>query len=341
MSEEIKMAELLPTEGQKVITMKKLLEAGVHFGHNTRRWNPKMAKYIYTARNGIYILDLEKSMNKIDEAYKALKKIVDDGGKILFVGTKKQVQEAVKEEALRSGSFYVSSRWLGGALTNFKTIQKRIKYLKDIEKMEEDGNFDVLPKKEVANLRKEAEKLEKVLGGIKEMRKIPNAMVVVDPKIEHNAVAEARKLGIPVFGVIDTNGDPDETDYVIPGNDDATRSVKLILTVLADAVVESKGGQTLVAYVKDEDGTEVSMTDAIKSVDRAEEARRAARAQNQERRFNNRRPYNSNGPRTDRPAGTGDRKPYTPRPNGERKPYTPRPTSDVAPVVTEDTTSKE
>ncbi len=270
------MSQLLPGDDAKIITMKKLLEAGVHFGHQTRRWNPKMKKYIFTARNGIYIIDLAKSVAKIEEAYLALKKIVDDGGKVLFVGTKKQSQDIVKEEALRSGSFYATSRWLGGTLTNFKTILKRIKYLRDLEKMEEDGVFEVLPKKEVTNLKKEAEKLEKVLGGIKEMRKLPNAIFVVDPRVEHNAVAEARKLGIPVFGIVDTNSDPDEVDYPIPGNDDATRSVKLIVSVIADAIVESKGGQTVVAYTKDE-GEEVSMNDAIKSVDKAEEARQAAR----------------------------------------------------------------
>ncbi|MFA6935770.1 MAG: 30S ribosomal protein S2 [Bacilli bacterium] len=270
------MKDLLPSEQEPVITMKKLLEAGVHFGHQTRRWNPKMKKYIYTARNGIYIIDLSKSISMIETAYKALKEIIDNNGKLLFVGTKKQCQDLVKEEALRSGSFYVTQRWLGGTLTNFKTIQKRIKYLKDIEKMEEDGTFDILPKKEVANYRKEAEKLKKVLGGIKEMRKLPNALFVIDPRLELNAVNEARKLHIPVFGIVDTNSDPDLVDYVIPGNDDATKSVKLILSVMADAVVESKGGQTAVAYTKDE-GEEVSMNDVILNADKVEEAKQIAR----------------------------------------------------------------
>ena len=281
MSEELKVVEpvmenLLPDHDAPIITMKKLLEAGVHFGHQTRRWNPKMKPYIYAARQGIYIIDLEKTAEKVTEAYLALKKIVDDGGKVLFVGTKKQCQELVKEEALRSGSFYATSRWLGGTLTNFRTIQKRIKYLKDIKKMEEDGTFDLLPKKEVAEYRKEEEKLEKVLGGIKEMRKLPQALFVIDPRVELNAVLEARKLRIPVFGIVDTNSDPDLVDYVIPANDDASKAVKLILTVMADAIVESKGGQTLVAYTKDE-GEEATMNDAIASADRrAEEARRAA-----------------------------------------------------------------
>ena len=275
-AQEAAMENLLPDHDAPIITMKKLLEAGVHFGHQTRRWNPKMKPYIYAARQGIYIIDLEKTAEKVTEAYLALKKIVDDGGKVLFVGTKKQCQELVKEEALRSGSFYATSRWLGGTLTNFRTIQKRIKYLKDIKKMEEDGTFDLLPKKEVAEYRKEEEKLEKVLGGIKEMRKLPQALFVIDPRVELNAVLEARKLRIPVFGIVDTNSDPDLVDYVIPANDDASKAVKLILTVMADAIVESKGGQTLVAYTKDE-GEEATMNDAIASADRrAEEARRAA-----------------------------------------------------------------
>ena len=204
-AQEAAMENLLPDHDAPIITMKKLLEAGVHFGHQTRRWNPKMKPYIYAARQGIYIIDLEKTAEKVTEAYLALKKIVDDGGNVLFVGSKKQCQELVKEEALRSGSFYATSRWLGGTLTNFRTIQKRIKYLKDIKKMEEDGTFDLLPKKEVAEYRKEEEKLEKVLGGIKEMRKLPQALFVIDPRVELNAVLEARKLRIPVFGFVDTN----------------------------------------------------------------------------------------------------------------------------------------
>lgn len=250
-----------------VISMKKLLEVGVHFGHQTKRWNPKMAPYIFTARNGIYIIDLKKSSDKIDEAYAALMDIVAKGGKVLFVGTKKQAQEAVQTEAERSGSFYVNSRWLGGTLTNFKTIQKRIRRLKELEKMEEDGTLELFTKKEAVLLMKEKAKLEKNLGGIKEMRRLPNALFVVDPKVEHNAVAEARILGIPVFGIVDTNCDPDEVDYVIPANDDAIRAVKLIVAAMADAVCEAKGEPVTVAYVKDEDDKEVSMNDAVASVE--------------------------------------------------------------------------
>ena len=273
-----------------VISMKKLLEVGVHFGHQTKRWNPKMAPYIFTARNGIYIIDLQKSSKMIDEAYKAMNAIAAKGGKVLFVGTKKQAQEAVMEEAVRSGSFYVNSRWLGGTLTNFKTIQKRIKRLKELEKMESDGTFDVLPKKEVILLKKETAKLEKNLGGIKEMRRLPNALFVVDPKAEHNAVAEARILGIPVFGIVDTNCDPDEVDYVIPANDDAIRAVKLIVAAMADAICEAKNEPLTVAYIKDEDDKEVSMNDALTSVDNATERRRAPRYRDDRPR----RPRNNN-----------------------------------------------
>ena len=250
-----------------VITMKKLLEAGAHFGHQTRRWNPKMKKYIYGARNGVYIIDLQKTVDLIVVAYKAMKEIVDNGGKVLFVGTKKQCKEAVEAEALRSGSFYITNRWLGGTLTNFKTISNRIRFLKELERREEEGELDLLPKVEAAQLRKEKEKLSKNLEGIKEMRKIPNALFVIDPNIEHNAVAEARKLNIPVFGIIDTNSNPDLVDYVIPANDDAIRSVSLILAVVADAIVESKGGLPVVAYTKDE-GEEVTMKEVIKQTDR-------------------------------------------------------------------------
>ena len=226
-----------------VISMKHLLEAGVHFGHQTRRWNPKMAPYIYTERNGIYIIDLQKTVGMIDDAYNAVSHIAAEGGTILFVGTKKQAQEAIKTEAERCGMYYVNERWLGGMLTNFKTIQSRIKRLKDIEKMEEDGTFDVLPKKEVIQLRKELEKLERNLGGIKEMKKIPDAIFVVDPKKESICISEARKLGITLIGICDTNCDPDELDYVIPGNDDAIRAVKLIVSKMADAVIEANQGE--------------------------------------------------------------------------------------------------
>ena len=225
-----------------VISMKQLLEAGVHFGHQTRRWNPKMAEYIYTERNGIYIIDLQKSVGKVDEAYKAVADIAAEGGKILFVGTKKQAQDAIAVEAERCGMYYVNERWLGGMLTNFKTIQGRIARLKAIETMQEDGTFDVLPKKEVIALKKEMEKLQKNLGGIKDMKKIPDAIFVVDPKKERICVQEAHTLGIPLIGIADTNCDPEELDYVIPGNDDAIRAVKLIVSKMADAVVEANQG---------------------------------------------------------------------------------------------------
>ena len=226
-----------------VISMKQLLEAGVHFGHQTRRWNPKMAPYIYTERNGIYIIDLQKSVGKVDEAYDAIRDCVADGGKILFVGTKKQAQDTIKNEAERSGMFYVNQRWLGGMLTNFKTIQSRVAQLKKIEAMEEDGTFEVLPKKEVIKLKKQQEKLEKNLGGIKEMQDIPDMIFVVDPRKERICIQEAHTLGIPLVGICDTNCDPEELDYVIPGNDDAIRAVKLIVSKMADAVIEGNQGQ--------------------------------------------------------------------------------------------------
>lgn len=225
-----------------VISMKQLLEAGVHFGHQTRRWNPKMGEYIFTERNGIYIIDLQKTVKKVEEAYAAMKEFASDGGTILFVGTKKQAQEAIEEEAKRSGMFYVNQRWLGGMLTNFKTIKKRIERLHELEKMEEDGTFDVLPKKEVIKLRHEQEKLEKFLGGIKTMTDMPDALFVVDPRKERIAIQEAHTLGIPVISIVDTNCDPDEVDYVIPGNDDAIRAVKLIAATMANAIIEGKQG---------------------------------------------------------------------------------------------------
>jgi len=277
--EEKQMESVLIDHTLPVMTVKKLLEAGAHFGHQTRRWNPKMKPYIFCARNGIYVIDLVKTSEKIIEAYAALKKIVEEGGKVIFVGTKKNAQEFVQEEANRSGSFYATTRWLGGTLTNFRTIQSRIKYLRDIETMEKDGTFALLPKKEVANYYKEKANLEKNLGGIKEMRRIPQAMFVVDPTIEINAVREARKLHIPVFGIVDTNSDPDLVDYVIPANDDSNKAVKLILQVMADAVVEAKGGdmsQILVAYTKDE--CEANMDDVIANADAAEKERQARRA---------------------------------------------------------------
>lgn len=227
----------------QVILMKNLLEAGVHFGHQTRRWNPKMSRFIFTERNGIYIIDLQKTVKQIEQAYDFVRDIVTDGGRVLFVGTKKQAQEAVETEAKRSGQFYVSHRWLGGMLTNYKTIKKRIERLKRLELMEEDGTFQRLPKKEVIKLRRETEKLEKFLGGIKEMEKLPDVLFVIDPKNEKIAVNEAKILGIPVVGVVDTNCDPDEVDIAIPGNDDAIRAVKLLTGTIANAIVEAKQGE--------------------------------------------------------------------------------------------------
>ena len=225
-----------------VISMKQLLEAGVHFGHQTRRWNPKMAQYIFTERNGIYIIDLQKTVKKAEEAYKAMKEVAETGKPVLFVGTKKQAQEAIKEEAERCGMFYVNERWLGGMLTNHKTIKTRIEKLRKLEKMEEEGTFNVLPKKEVIKLRAEKEKLEKYLNGIKDMPELPGAMFVVDPRKENIAIQEAHRLGIPVFGIVDTNCDPEELDYAIPGNDDAIRAVKLITGAMANAIIEARQG---------------------------------------------------------------------------------------------------
>ena len=238
-----------------VVAMKQLLEAGVHFGHQTRRWDPRMAPYIFTARNGIYIIDLQKTSKKIDEAYAVLKNIVDEGKSVIFVGTKKQAQECVKEEAERCGMYYVNQRWLGGMLTNFKTIRKRINRLKELETMATDGTFDVLPKKEVIGLKKEMEKLEANLGGIKDMTETPGAMFVVDPKKERIAILEARKLGIPVIGLVDTNCNPEDVDYVIPGNDDAIRAIKLIIEAMANAVIESKQGESMVAASEETETT--------------------------------------------------------------------------------------
>ena len=245
-----------------VISMKQLLEAGVHFGHQTRRWNPKMAPYIYTERNGIYIIDLQKTVGLIDDAFDAVSDITAQGGTILFVGTKKQAQEAIRTEAERCGMFYVNERWLGGMLTNFKTIQSRVQRLKEIEKMETDGTFDVLPKKEVIAIKKEQEKLEKNLGGIKEMRKLPDAIFVVDPKKERICIQEARKLGITLIGICDTNCDPEELDYVIPGNDDAIRAVKLIVSKMADAVIEANQG---LEYEVEEGTEEAAEEEAVEA----------------------------------------------------------------------------
>ena len=246
-----------------VISMKQLLEAGVHFGHQTRRWNPKMAQYIFTERNGIYIIDLQKTVKKLEEAYFFVRDVAAAGDSVLFVGTKKQAQEAVKEEAERCGQFYVNARWLGGMLTNFKTIRRRIDRLNQLKKMEEDGTFNLLPKKEVVKLKLEIEKLEKYLGGVKEMKKLPGALFVIDPRKEKNAIAEARKLGVPIVAIVDTNCDPDEVDYVIPGNDDAIRAIKLISQTMASAVLEGRQGEQLEVTdeaVKAEEGEVVDET---------------------------------------------------------------------------------
>ncbi len=280
-----------------VVSMKQLLETGVHFGHATRRWNPKMAKYIFTSRNGIYIIDLQKTVNEIEKAYAVLNQICQNDGKVLFVGTKKQAQEAVKEEAERCGHYYVNKRWLGGTLTNFKTIKRRVKKLQDLYKMEADGVFEALPKKEVALLKAEREKLEKFLGGIKEMKKLPDALFIVDPRKEKNAILEARKLNIPVFGIVDTNCDPDDVDYVIPANDDANRAVKLVTRVMANAVVEAQGG----VVEKFDDAEEVNLAEEI------------AKEKKEQRRENSNRDFNK-----DRKPGV-NKKPYVKREGAPRE----------------------
>ena len=287
-----------------VITKKQLLEAGVHFGHNTRRWNPKMKGYIYEERNGIYIIDLIQTEKLIEDAYKELYRIAQNGGSVLFVGTRKQTQDVIKEEATRAGQFYVDQRWLGGTLTNFKTIRKSIGRLFKIEEMEENGTFDVLPKKEVSLLKKEKDKLNKYFSGIRNMKEMPDAMFVVDPKTEHNAVAEARKLGIPIFALVDTNCDPDEVDFVIPGNDDAIRSVKLIVATMANAVVEANGGTPVV----------IEFTDDSFQDDRQNRYKGRGRDNRDSRdnRDNKRHSYNRQGSRND-----GERKPYEKRPRVE------------------------
>ena len=273
-----------------VVSMSYLLESGVHFVHQTKRWNPKMKEYIFTARDEIYIIDLQKTAKKIEEAYAALKDIVAGGGKVLFVGTRKQASEAIKEEAIRSNSYYVSERWLGGTLTNFKTIRNRVRRLEAIERMEKDGTFEVLPKKEVIKLKKEYDKLNKVLCGIRDMRRLPQALYIVDPSKEEIAIKEARKLNIPVFGIVDTNCDPDMVDYVIPGNDDAIRAVKLITGVMANAIVEVNGGK-MNDYIK-EDGKndENIMERALETVKRKEDRKRFDRRPN--KKFNDRNQNN-------------------------------------------------
>ena len=273
-----------------VVSINYLLEAGVHFGHQTKRWNPKMKEYIFTARDEIYIIDLQKTLKKIEEAYAALNEIAKNGGKVLFVGTRKQASEAVKEEALRSDSYYVNERWLGGTLTNFKTIRRRVRRLEQIERMEKEGMFNILPKKEVVKIKKEYDKLNKVLCGIREMNKLPGALFIVDPTKEDIAIKEARKLNIPVFGIVDTNCDPDMVDYVIPGNDDAIRSVKLMVSVLTNAIVEANGGK-IIDYVtedKKKDNGKDIMEQALETVKKREDRKDDYR-RNVKDRFKNRK----------------------------------------------------
>ena len=281
----------------QLVSMKKLLENGAHFGHQTRRWDPKCKPFIYTAKNSIYIIDLNKTQEALAIAYDKMKKISEEGGKVLFVGTKKQAQQIILDEATRSGSFYINQRWLGGTLTNFRTIQKRIKRLIEIEQMETDGTISVYPKKEQALIRKEAARLDNFLGGIKEMKKLPDAVVVVDPKEDHNAVAEAKKLGIPVFGLADTNCDPAIVDYAIPANDDAIKSIKLMMSLLADAIVESKGGILQDAYQEGEITEDITMEDVIINVEKhaeEQEKRRKAAAEARNAKFEKRpRRFNS------------------------------------------------
>lgn len=277
----------------KLVTMRKLLENGVHFGHQTRRWNPKIAPYVYASRNSVHIIDLEKTIAQMETAYAAIKEISEKGGKVLFVGTKKQAQAIVVDESLRSGSFYVNQRWLGGLLTNYRTIQKRIKRLIEIEEMEKNGSINIYPKKEISQLKKEAAKLENFLGGIKEMLKLPNAIVVVDPSEDHTAVAEAKKLGIPVFAIIDTNCDPDLVDYPIVANDDAVRSIRIIMGLLADAIVEAKGGILNYAY-QTEEAEDITMADVIINVDKQnEEMERKRRQKYEERKRNENKRYDN------------------------------------------------
>lgn len=304
-----------------VVSMSYLLEAGVHFGHQTKRWNPKMKEYIYTSRDEIYIIDLQKTAKKIEEAYAALKAIADNGGKVLFVGTRKQAQEAIKEEATRSESHYVTERWLGGTLTNFRTIRRRVKRLEEIENMEKDGTFDVLPKKEVIGLKKEYAKLDKLLSGIRNMHKVPDAMFIVDPSKEDIAIREARKLNIPVFGIVDTNCDPDMVDYVIPANDDAIRGVRLITGVMANAICEANGLK-MNSYVNEDgnksaDANEI-MQKAVDSVHKKDDRRP---------KFN-KRPFNRDDRR---PSYNNDRKPYNRDNRDNNRNFDNRRDANVAP----------
>lgn len=300
-----------------VVSMKKLLEHGTHYGHQTKKWNPKMKPYIYTARNKVYIINLEKTLEKLDDAYAAMRAIAEKNGKVLFVGTKKQAQQIVLDEALRSGAFYINQRWLGGTLTNFRTIQKRIKRLLDIQEMEAAGTLAVYPKKEIAQIKKEEARLENFLGGIKDMKKVPDAVFVVDPTEDYNAVLEAKKLGIPVFAITDTNADPDMIDYGIPANDDAIRSIKIMVSLMADAIVEAKGGLLTYAHQEQDLEKDITMSDVIINVNQQNEENERRRRQRMEERRqrderSGRRPYDRNREGGDRPKR--DFKQYTPRP---------------------------
>jgi small subunit ribosomal protein S2 len=297
--------------------MKKLLEHGTHYGHQTKKWNPKMKPYIYTARNKVYIINLEKTLEKLDDAYAAMRAIAEKNGKVLFVGTKKQAQQIVLDEALRSGAFYINQRWLGGTLTNFRTIQKRIKRLLDIQEMEAAGTLAVYPKKEIAQIKKEEARLENFLGGIKDMKKVPDAVFVVDPTEDYNAVLEAKKLGIPVFAITDTNADPGMIDYGIPANDDAIRSIKIMVSLMADAIVEAKGGILTYAHQEQDLEKDITMSDVIINVNQQNEENERRRRQRMEERRqrderSGRRPYDRNREGGDRPKR--DFKQYTPRP---------------------------
>ena len=312
------MQEVVRSSTEPIISMKKLAAAGVQYGHQMRKWNPKMAKFIYTSDRGIYIVDLKKTVTKIEEAYIKLKEIITNKGTVLFVGTKKQIQSVIKEEALRSGSFYINTRWLGGTLTNFRTILARIRYLKDLEQQEANGTLDLLPKKEAGGLRKQKDKLLKNLEGIKEIRGLPKAVFVVDPTVDHNAVAEARKLNIPVFAITDTNCDPDLIDYPIPGNDDAIGSVRLIVQTIADAIVEAKGGVTVVAYTKDDEF--IAKIAALKEATKP-----------QDRSYGQRSDYRSHGP------SRSYHTPSTPTPSAQPVSASVVPTPSVAPEVAKPT----
>lgn len=322
----------------QLVSMRKLLENGVHFGHQTRRWDPRCKPFIYTAKNGIYIIDLEKTLQQLQIAYDKMKEIAEKGGKVLFVGTKKQAQQIILDESLRSGSFYINQRWLGGTLTNFRTIQRRIKRLLDIEEMESSGTIEVYPKKEIAAIRKQATRLENFLGGIKEMKKLPDAVVVVDPKEEHNAVAEARKLHIPVFGLCDTNCDPALIDYPIPSNDDAIKSIKLMMSLLADAIVETKGGILQDAY-QEEEAEDITMADVIINVEKhAEEQEKRRRAKYEERRNRqnqNQRRFNSEKRYINRKDGTAKADVVKKNPVSEENKAQTTPETEVKTVVEE------